>query len=577
MKKFMLFTKLYSCVSVTVHSLLRSESMSRLRNLFSGQARGCDHTPQRGGRIFAALFLLGFGLQASTVWAATFYVDPAAGSDSNSGSSQNSAWRTIPGTRTKSDGGFLRSSWGSISSGNRISAGDTIFLKAGASHTSANGGRLVIDSTFYNNGTSGSRIKILVSPSWGSGNFTIDGSGISIPKYFGFVFTKINHLTLSGASASRRLVIRDGSVSEGYNVLIYGKSGAHTTGVRLEYADILNGPLANIGVGYSDNGVIRNSLVHNASQSGIQLGLAADIPNYGWLLEDLDVYDNGLTTSGMENLPHGLQIVGSFDVTIRRVKSHGNRRDGFDFGTAAYNNGGSMSAVVIDSASYSNGEDGFGVNGGSGSVVVNYINVVSFNNSVSGWQIYDGPDIGIYHSVAHSNGTNSSFGGNILTYTDGGYPRPRITLRNNIFYKPKAFAQIGSYNSPGGNPIIDRDYNIYVPRSSNSEIGFDFPWGTQKNYSNPPSFIGPNDKLGVNYNPGFVSSASKTSFNANDYHLSDGNSTAVSAGVVLTGVALTDKDRDSKARGTSPDIGAYEFGSSSALAAPSPPSNVTVQ
>ena len=539
--------------------------------------RGCGGCLKHGKSLLAAVFLLGFGWQGGSVWAATYYVDPVSGNDSNPGTSQTSAWKTIPGTRTKSDSGFLRSSWGSISSGNKISAGDAIYLKAGTSHTSANGGRIVIDSTFYNNGTSGARIKILVSPTWGSGNFTIDGSGISIPTYFGLVFTRINHLTLSGASTSRRLAVRDGSVSEGYNVLIYGKSGAHTTGVHLEYADISIGPLGNIGVGYSDDGIIRNSLIHNSSQSGIQLGLAADIPNYGWLLEDLDVYDNGLTTSGTEDLPHGLQIVGSFDVTIRRVESHGNRRDGFDFGTAAYNNAGSMSAVVIDSASYNNGEDGFGVNGGSGSVVVDYINVISFNNRVSGWQIYDGPDIGIYHSVAHSNGTNSSFGGNILTYTDAGYPPPKITLRNNIFYKPKAFAQVGSYNSPGGNPIIDSDNNIYVPRSSDTETGFDFPWGTQKNYNNPPSFIGPNDKVGMAYNPGFVSSASKTNIKANDYHLSSGSSTAADAGVVLTGVAVADQDRDAKVRGTSPDIGAYEFGLTEVLAAPSPPSNVTVR
>ncbi len=527
--------------------------------------------------VLTVIVTLGFVLPSAGALAATYYVDPSSGNDTNPGTSQSSAWKTIPGTRTTSDSGFLRNAWGSISSGNKISAGDTIYLKAGTSHTSANGGRIVMDSTFYNNGTSGSPIKVLVSPTWGSGNFTVDGSGISIPTYFGLVYTRISYLTLSGASASRRLVVKDGSVSEGYNVLIYGKSGAHTKGVRLEYADISNGPLGNVGVGYSDGGVIKNALIHNASQSGIHLGLAADIPNYGWLLEDLDIYDNGLTSSGTENLPHGLQIVGSFDVTVRRVKSHGNRRDGFDFGTAAYNNAGSMSAIVIDSASYNNGEDGFGVNGGTGSVDVDYVNVIAFNNSVSGWQIYDGPNIGIYHSVAHSNGSNPSFGGNILTYTDGGYPPPKITLRNNIFYKPKKFAQIGSYNSPGGNPIISSDYNIYVPRSSDSEIGFDFPWGTNRNYSNPPSFIGPNDKLGMAYDPGFVSSTSTTNMNANNYHLSSAGSIAVNAGVSLSGVALVGNDRDGKARGESPDIGAYEYGASTVLAPPSPPNNVTVQ
>jgi hypothetical protein len=226
---------------------------------------------------------------------------------------------------------------------------------------------------------------------------------------------------------------------------------------------------------------------------------------------------------------------------------------------------------------YDNGEDGFGVNAGYGSVDVDCINVIAFNKLQSGWNAYNGPNLRIYHSIAHSNGSQSAFGGNILTFTDAGFPPPKITLRNNIFYKPKSFAQIGSYSSPGGNPEIDSDNNIYVPRSSNTEIGFDYPWGTSRNYSNPPSFIGPNDKVGIAYDPGFVSSASKTNYDANDYHLSGGSSIAADAGVVLTGVAGVDKDRDEKGRGAPPDIGAYELGAANVLAAPSPPSNLTVR
>jgi hypothetical protein len=209
--------------------------------------------------------------------------------------------------------------------------------------------------------------------------------------------------------------------------------------------------------------------------------------------------------------------------------------------------------------------------------VVNYINSIALNNSQSGWNIYNGPIVGIYHSVAHNNGAQTSFGGNILTFAEAGYPPPNITLRNNIFFQPKAFAQIGMYRSEGGNPIIDSDYNIYVPRSSNTEIGFDYPYGISSNYNNPPSFIGPNDKVGIAYDPGFVSSASKTNYDANDYRLSGGSSIAADAGVVLTGVAGADKDRDENGRGTPPDIGAYELGAANVLAAPSPPSNLTVR
>jgi hypothetical protein len=523
-------------------------------------------------RFVVLTLLLGFGIHAGSAWAATYYVDPVSGSDANPGTSQTSAWRTLPGTRTASDSGYVTSAWGSITSSNKIRAGDTIYLKAGTSHTSANGGRIVFDSTYYSNGTSASPISVRVSPSWGTGNFTINGTGMSIPTYFGMLFIKTNYLTLSGADVNRRLVVKNASVSQGYNILVYGSSGTHSNGVVIDYADVSNGPYGNIGVGYSDNGIIRNSLIHDSKETGIQMGLAADIPNTGWTLQDLDVYNNGQTTTGMENLPHGVQIVGSFNVTVLRVKSHGNRRDGFDFGSAAANNNGSMSAVVVDSTSYNNGEDGFGCNGGTGVVKVDYVNVISFNNGASGWQIYDGPTVGIYNSIAHSNGNGSNFGGNILTYTDSGYPPPQITLRNNIFYKPKRFAQIGSYNSPGGNPVINSDYNIYVPRSSDGETGFDYPWGTYRNYTSPPAFIGPHDKLGLAYDPGFVASASTTNFDSNNYHPSSASSSVSNAGVALPGIPQAAKDRDGHVRGNPPDIGPYEYGNVATLAPPLPPS-----
>jgi hypothetical protein len=222
---------------------------------------------------------------------------------------------------------------------------------------------------------------------------------------------------------------------------------------------------------------------------------------------------------------------------------------------------------VISSTSYNNGEDGFGVNSGpSGTVAINYINVVAFNNSGSGWQIYDGAVVGIYHSVAHSNGANKAFSGNILAYGYGNAPAPRITLRNNIFYKPKSFAQFGSYT--GKPAMIDSDYNIYVPRASNSETFSDYPFGTYKPYTAPPSFIGTHDKVGLAYDPGFVGANSTTNFQANDYHLASQSSIAVAGGAALGQVADAEIDRDGVRRNSPPEIGAYQYGADSVALLP---------
>jgi hypothetical protein len=155
-----------------------------------------------------------------------------------------------------------------------------------------------------------------------------------------------------------------------------------------------------------------------------------------------------------------------------------------------------------------------------------------------------------------------------------GYPPLQITLRNNIFYKPKRFAQISSYNSPGGNPVINSDYNIYVPRFSNGETGFDYPWGTYRSYTSPPAFIGTHDKLGLAYDPGFVASASTTDFASNNYHLSSSSSSASNAGVTLSGISRAATDRDGRVRGNPPDIVPYEYGAATALAPPLPPTSI---
>ena len=534
-------------------------------------AKACSEGKQRCIQYLLSLSAMS-GLGVADVSAVTYYVDVGSGNDSNAGTSQSAPWRTIPGTRTANGGNWLRSTWGSVTSSNKLQPGDIIELRAGGTMTSAIGGKLVIDSSYYNNGTSTAPITIRVSPSWGSGNFTYDMSGMTNQQYQGMVeILNRNYIQINGAGSTRRFVVRDAPGD--WALIVYGSSSVHAVGHKFSYLEIMNSANAGLDIAYADNWIVANTISHDNGTMGFSVGALDDAMVKNGTFVDSEAYRNGLGQANYA-IAHGFGLYGGMNVTYLRCRSHDNKRDGFDFGTAT--NTHSASAKVINSESYNNGEDGFGVNGGTvGTVSVDYINVIAFNNKVSGWQIYDGPKVGIYHSIAHSNGANPSFGGNILTYTDTGFPRPNITLRNNVLYKPKYFAQIGSYNSPGGTPIISSNYNIYVPRSSNAEIGFDFPWGTNRSYTNPPSFIGPNDKLGTAFDPRFVSASSTTTLALNNYHLAFASGPAINAGITLTSVVGADKDRDGKLRSSPPEIGLYEYGTtaSSALA---PPMNLRV-
>lgn len=518
-------------------------------------------------------FVIGISCYTIAAQSAIYYVDPLGGNDANAGDTKITAWKTIPGMRTADDAGFLRNTWGSISPGNPIQAGDIIELKAGTSITSAIGGRLQIDASYYQNGTALSPIVIRVGNDWGNGFFTYDASGMSVPKYYPAVYIdRRDYIQIRGADSTRRLSIKN-TAGGGWGIMAAG-SGNKQLGIVLDYLELANNLYGGSTISFSDEWIISNSISHDNGEIGFDTGGLSDSnANNGTYMND-EAYRNGVTVD-VSGIAHGFGLYGSTNITFQSCSSHENGRDGFDFGTVTNTN--SASATVIDSTSYNNGEDGFGNNGGtSGSQIFDFINDISFNNLNSGWHIYDGAKVGIYQSIAHSNGSSNNpwWAGNILTYAGEGFPPPIITLKNNIFYKPKAF-QIGSYRSLGGIPVISSEHNLYVPRVSDSEPAFDFPYGTQPSYAEKPLFIGDTDRLGVTADPEFESAANTTNLASNDYHLSFSNSPAFKSGALLTSLALdanlmnaVGKDRDGKTRSIAPNIGPYE-GYSSDLPAPS--------
>lgn len=524
------------------------------------------------------MILLAMGLSIATfeARATNYYVDPTSGNDANAGVSQTAAWKTIPGMRTADDSGFLQGAWGAISPSNPIKAGDSIEIKAGTAITKASGGRLQIDATYYQDGTSANPIVIRVSANWGDGTFLYDGNGIYIPRYYPLVaIDRRDYIQLRGANPNRRFVIKN-AAGGGWGIMIDGSlySSKKQVGIVLDYLELANNLYGGSSISYSDDWTISNSVSHDNGEIGFDTGALNDTNANNGMYSDDEAYRNGMTVDS-SGIAHGFGLYGSTDITFLRCTSHDNGRDGFDFGTSTNTN--SSSATVINSSSYGNGEDGFGANGGTeGTQKFNYVNTIAFNNGSSGWNIYDGAQVRIYHSIAHSNGEDPGFGGNIKTYTEEGFLPTIISLRNNIFYKPKKFAQIGSYRSLGGQPIVSSDNNLYIPRLSDSEVAFDIPWGTQPDYSAPPVFIGSSDRLGTSYDPGFVKGGDTSNFAANDYRLAGTMRSAINSGAPIASIAveakLSDalaKDRDGNIRNSPPDIGPYEFmGETANLPAP---------
>jgi hypothetical protein len=504
--------------------------------------------------------LAGFAFNPAGALAATYYVDPATGSDSNAGTSQTAPWRTIPGTRTATDSGWLRTAWGGITTSAKVSAGDVINIKAGTTVTSSTGGRLAIDSTYFNNGTAAAPIIIQVSTSWGSGNFTYDFTGITVPAYLaGIHVASRNYIQIKGASGRRFVVLDSGQLG----VQAYGNGATHSLGIVFDYLEIGNSQGFGLNMSYTDGFTVSNSLSHDNRRVGFVVGGANDENSNGGTLSDNEAYNNGI---GSTDLAHGFGLYGSTNITFIRDASHNNGRDGFDFGTTSNSN--DSSATVIDSSSYDNGEDGFGTNGGTSGTPSNlstYINTVAFNNAQSGWNIYSGARSFLYNCIAHNNGSQSGYGGNFMIYSEALVTT--AVLRNCIGYKPKAYANVYSYNSGGLATTIDSDYNIFVPRSSNAEVFAETPFGSAFTYTNKPSWSGPHDKVGIAYAPNFVS-VGTTSFASNNYRLASGTGSAANAGVTITGSPASTNDRDGYVRANPPEIGMYEYVTGSGLAAP---------
>ena len=526
----------------------------------------------RGGYAVKLQFLLKLlvGLIAmfpiSYANAATYYVNPVSGNDASAGTAVTSAWKTIPGTRTTNNSNYLRTNWGLITSANRVKAGDIINVAGGTTMTSTIGGSLLISSDFYDDGTSALPITIKVFTTTGfgtTGPFTYNAAGMT-PTWNGGSIDVLfrNFIRIQGIGATSRFHLTNSTAANSLQVI--GTSTNPIKGFSLSFAEVSLSPFRGVMLAWANDWTISNVISRNHGNFGFDIGGSADQTNNNGLIVDSEAHSINYTgCAGAQGLCHGFGLFGSTNITFRNCKARNNGRDGFDFGSVG--NNATSTALVVNSESYDNGEDGFGANGSSEqSSKMNtyyYVNSVAFNNGAAGWQVYEAADVYLYHVIAHHNGNQSGFGGNFMFYSNVSGTdtwTTKITMRNSIGYKPKSYANVYSYQANGRPTVIDSDYNIFVPRTSDTETFAETPWATGFTYSSPPAWVGPHDKLGLASNPVFTA-ISTTSFAGNNYRLLNASGSAYNAGL-FTNVAPSAilQDKVNVTRANPPDIGMYE-------------------
>ncbi len=153
--------------------------------------------------VSALVALAGSSWNVSRVVAAEYFIDfdasPGVGcSDAGPGSDPRSGgmpWCTLPGTRvTGYSAGFLPGPR------TRIRAGDVLSVKAGSIHTSADGaGAVLIDPTYYDDGTAAARIVVRKHPTWGDGSHAVfDGTAMAARTTGLVAIFQVDYVTLDG-------------------------------------------------------------------------------------------------------------------------------------------------------------------------------------------------------------------------------------------------------------------------------------------------------------------------------------------------------------------------------------------
>ncbi len=442
--------------------------------------------------LFLALFLF---FLVRPAFAAAYYVDFTNGSDANDGLGRDTAWRTIPGTKSGNGASrYLHVSWGSgtsiISPGRRITAGDTILLKSGTTYT---GGCIYLtslsDGFYTNKATASNPIAIAVDKTWGNGAPVVFDAGTNDwtpDETAAFLLVLgVSGVTIDGKSQGG-ILFRNSGVG---TILVRATASAlkpQIQGYRFRNLDFL-GNGANVSAAVDCPKVKGKCLAYAASQADIMLKDTNDV------IIERCTFDGTLAAGGVSNL-NGV-MVGDYDnrnlaVNVSNCIARNHSRDisvdddhaiGFKAnngqitftGCSSYNNNkgfdltdhcsangcqvepGNVFKVVSCEAYHNNWGVNF-VNTGispapptSGPLAADFylINSIIRDNALQGSNIYAGPfNAYIVHNVYDHNGTSGLYEAGHLAitsdYESGSGTKDVSTIRahvyNNIFYNQGA-------------------------------------------------------------------------------------------------------------------------------------------
>lgn len=440
-------------------------------------------------------------LVCSRLAAAEYFFDLDAGVDSNTGTSQGSPWKTPPGARNVGDTADAQTSWGggTISSANKVQPGDTLKFKPGTTWSSADGGKLMINSTYYStSATESNPITFQCDTSWAAGVVTINGSGVTDGgSGFGIFHSTISGIIYDGNGITNGITIAN---SPHNGVSDYASS--YTEGPYLKYCMLTNCGTAYASSPTSDDAAIRfrmgskkkvenctilgnlnnnNGICFGDGNSGSTIRTTWDAWVKNTYIRDQEgTDDDGIAIKGFNS-----------QITVTNCTVT-NCYKGIDMGE--YNGGGQSNFVykVLNSSFIGNA---FGINmnivgdctnKADFSATANFTisgNVVA-NSSEKGCNIYGGPYNLYFVNNTFTNNGSAAFGGSSLTITpqNGGCSGApvadphviRVYFYNNICDKPATSSdcnlEVQTYRLVDNDFSFESDYNAWFQKASEDVV-----------------------------------------------------------------------------------------------------------
>lgn len=235
---------------------------------------------------FVAFLWITF-IQISLSQAREFYIDFNNGNDANSGTERSSPWKTLPGTRTRFGDGWRSQRWGSVfDNAHKVPPGTTFYLKSGSVLSAQTGGSILIDQTFYDNGTKTAPITIKRLLDWGDGQIVIDGARMKIPDWSGIIdVMNLKHVLIDGVISSG--IFLKNSNWNGIHCMDRGENGL---GLRnLEVGFTTHAPIFLFSTGAKQVEYLQGIHLENLNVHDGLGSLDDDSLIYGGFLEDFKI------------------------------------------------------------------------------------------------------------------------------------------------------------------------------------------------------------------------------------------------------------------------------------------------